>query len=268
MSISFACPECKAQIEVADEHAGQSGQCPRCERVIVIPSPKQPQPVLAGANVPSPSEPWRPREAGGSKPRPVDADEPVRPRRARTMAPPAGPTWPWVVGVFAAVVAAVLLFASFIVLVSWRKPDPRRRKMDIVVFKEQPTDRVAVGVLDDRRRVFLEKGIFKLDSELNQRDQIDFGAPRNSPCKIYQIELLANQNYVFELETGHFDSEIRLEQAGQLLQAGTGKGGAMARFEFQPRFTQVHNVIVTTTNRNLGHFTLTIQERQPMQKFP
>ena len=47
MSISFACPECKAQIEVAEEYAGHAGQCPRCHYVLVIPAPNQPAPILA-----------------------------------------------------------------------------------------------------------------------------------------------------------------------------------------------------------------------------
>ena len=61
MSISFACPECKVQIEVADEHAGQSGQCPRCQNVMIIPSGKQPLPTMAGA-APA-ADPWaKPRD--------------------------------------------------------------------------------------------------------------------------------------------------------------------------------------------------------------
>ena len=37
--------------------------------------------------------------------------------------------WPWVIGIAAAVAAAVLLFSSFIVLVSWRRPPEPTRKV-------------------------------------------------------------------------------------------------------------------------------------------
>ena len=60
MSISFACPQCKAQIEVGEEHVGHAGQCPRCQKVIVIPSPNQPMPILVGADA-SPREDPKPR---------------------------------------------------------------------------------------------------------------------------------------------------------------------------------------------------------------
>ena len=53
MSISFACPECRARIEVNEELAGHAGQCPRCQNVIVIPAPNQPIPVPAAPEAPS-----------------------------------------------------------------------------------------------------------------------------------------------------------------------------------------------------------------------
>ena len=127
MSLSFACPSCRAFMEVADELAGRSGQCPRCQHVFVVPSPALglPKPTLAGKAIPAtemipPTDPW-----AEEKPKPSPRSG--RPRRVHSVPPaPSGPLWPWFIAVPLGLVVAVLLFSSFIVLVSWRNRRPSR----------------------------------------------------------------------------------------------------------------------------------------------
>lgn len=40
--MKFNCPKCSQPIEVDDSYAGQTGNCPTCEELVVIPSPSSP----------------------------------------------------------------------------------------------------------------------------------------------------------------------------------------------------------------------------------
>ena len=46
MAFTFACPSCRAELLLPDEAAGQTGQCPRCEAVMPIPSSMQPRALV------------------------------------------------------------------------------------------------------------------------------------------------------------------------------------------------------------------------------
>src|ERR1700686_3648858 len=120
MSISFACPQCKAQVEVGDEFAGHAGQCPRCQNVIAIPSASQPTPVLVAEAMPALNE-------AKPKPRPALSKEPRRRRSPPAPTKPFGPIWPWAVGALAALVFTGLLISSLAVLVFWRRPAPTQK---------------------------------------------------------------------------------------------------------------------------------------------
>lgn len=37
MSITFECPHCQTQLQAAEEQAGQSGKCPKCQHVVNVP---------------------------------------------------------------------------------------------------------------------------------------------------------------------------------------------------------------------------------------
>ncbi len=259
MSISFACPECKVQIEVADEYAGHSGTCPRCQRVIEIPSGKQPLPTMVGAQtVP-------PRESARSKPRPADVDEPLaRPRRPRAAAlpkQPMGPIWPWFVGIFAAVVVVSLLISSFAVLVFWRKADPTRPAV-----QEFKGHGVTAGRLEGRRAM-MQDGVFQTRTALHPNDPIDLDHP-NSRAKVFDIQFIGGRDYVIELDSNQFDSELRLEDVGGPIITDFGnRGGRSARINWRPQFTDNYTVHVTNPNGGLGDFTVTIREANRIKPF-
>lgn len=42
--IKFACPHCKVHLEVDEEAAGQTVECPECKRPLIIPTPRPPDP--------------------------------------------------------------------------------------------------------------------------------------------------------------------------------------------------------------------------------
>ena len=262
MSISFACPQCKAQIEVGEEHVGHAGQCPRCKKVIVIPSPNQPMPILVGADA-SPREDPKPRR------RPEAKEPPARPRRTPAMPKqPAGPIWPWVVGVFGAVAIAALLFSSFAVLVFWRRPEPTRH-VALVEPKHGAINEakgVTIGRLEGQRAV-MQNGVFQIRSELHQDDPFDLDH-KNSHCKRYEIELIAGRDYILELETNQFDSEFRIEDLNGPLRTRFGNRGVpVARIDYRPQFTDVYVIYATSLNPALGNFTLTIREQNVPKPF-
>ena len=47
MDIQFKCPGCKNEMSVSDEMAGKRGTCPRCGRIITVPSQSENTPVFA-----------------------------------------------------------------------------------------------------------------------------------------------------------------------------------------------------------------------------
>ena len=54
MPISFACPHCGKQTNVADQYAGQTGPCSGCGQTITIPGGAGQTPFLAAPSAPSP----------------------------------------------------------------------------------------------------------------------------------------------------------------------------------------------------------------------
>ena len=265
MSISFACPECKAQIEVGDEFAGLSGQCPRCEKVIVIPSPNLPKARPAGASTSSapPPDAW-------AEPRSARRDEPRGRRRRPPPAPkePAGPLWPWLLGIAGAVAVTVLLFSSFFVLVLWRRPAPTRLA-PVAVFKNNalnPGEVVVVGQLDGKRAI-MQDGVFQIRSQLQPDDRRDPEHPATH-CKRYEIQLQANTMYTFELDSNQFNCEVRVESLkDDVLAQSANLGMRNARTEYQPFETKAYFVYASSMQPAFGNFTLTVREANRPKPF-
>jgi hypothetical protein len=258
MSISFACPECRAQIEVADEFAGHAGQCPRCHDVVVIPSPDQPAPILATV-VSTPAQ----REQPEPKPKRVERES-AAPRRRRTNPvpkQPAGPIWPWVVGFFGAVVMVALLISSFSVLVFWRRAPEPTRLGELV-----ENNRVTVGRLEGNR-AFMQNGVFQIRAELNKNDQFDFDH-EGSRSKRYEIELQANKLYVLEMDSNQFTCEVRCERPDNLeIVRSNPNGQRNAQLIHAPQQTRLYHVYATSIDPALGNFTLTIREQNRPKPF-
>lgn len=273
MSLTFNCPSCRAQMEVADELAGQTGQCPRCKEVFPIPSPKAPmavptaRPVGAKPTKIPPLDPW------GKEP-PRDEDAPRsrtgdRPRRNRPAPQPSGPVWPWLVGIGGVLAVGGLLFASFLVLVSYRKPisnDPRhqikQQQAQIALFNNQLT---TMGRLEGQQ-AFMQDGIFQVKADLNTND----GADRNNPaCRVkrYDIQLIANQTYVIEMDSNAFDCRVRLERMNQVMDERGFFGNRNAQILFRSFDTQIYTVYATSAVPANGPFTLTVREQHRMKPF-
>jgi TM2 domain-containing membrane protein YozV len=70
--IRFACPGCSATFTVADEKAGKTGKCPKCQSQFVIPAAE----ASAGADAPPPLPPPS-APAPSPPPPPADPNEPV-----------------------------------------------------------------------------------------------------------------------------------------------------------------------------------------------
>ena len=271
MSLSFACPECKAQMEVPDDLAGQAGQCPRCQHVFTIPSPQQALPVLVAKALPGeptkipPTDPWakhEPRE----RDRPRRSESP-RPRRPRPAPKPSGPLWPWFVGILGAFIVGSLLFSSFLVLVLWRKPVTHHVNLGIhpepIVIDNQ---RITAGGLEGRLAI-LDNGVFQVRTELTPNDPPD---PKDFRgilrSKQYDVELIAFKSYVIEQESNQILSLVRIEDGRVELQRRQAFGNMRsAQMFFTPIRTQIYTVYAGSTNPANGPFTLTIREQNRMK---
>ncbi len=265
MAISFPCPNCKTLIQVGEELTGQTGQCPRCQRLILIPSAQTPVPVLLDEQGrPVPTAP--PLASRRDKPAPVfgDNDDRPRSRRGRTAAEklPDGPTWPWALGIFGAIVIVILLFSSFVTLFTYR---PREVPSNLIVveqrrpFAEVPA--VTVGRLEGNRAI-MQDGVFQIRGMIAISDPIDFGAGVNglSRHKRYEIELRGDRNYIVEVDGKQFNATVRVEDRFDKNMEFFRGFGRHARLEYWPLRTEIHTIYASNVDGALGEFTLTIRE--------
>src|SRR6185437_8114019 len=115
------CPNCRAKLQVRDEHAGKRGKCPKCGSALDVPAKTPAAPVNAfdealapsTARKPAPmpppipahhAQPIAPGFTAPPAPEPVsvaggpvvdvDIDVPVR-RRSAKRRPAAQPNWTW-----------------------------------------------------------------------------------------------------------------------------------------------------------------------------
>ena len=274
MSISFACPQCWAQVEVGDEFAGHAGQCPRCQSVIAIPSATQPAPVPSKKETPPPP----PREAKSKpKPRPRMAEEPRRRRPPPEPAKPFGPIWPWLVGGLAAIVFVGLMVSSVAVLAFWRQPvvTPKRDDPPAGLNALQMNAPVAtIGRLEGKKAI-LQGGVFQARARFTDADFINFvdgqvGARGRS--RDFEIDMRANKDYTLEYESPHFDCYLNIDNIGRnfewppLAKAGA-RGNRVARMNFRPPIDGAYRITVSSFDPAVGEYTLTIREREMPRPF-
>jgi hypothetical protein len=265
MSLSFPCPGCHALITVPEEHEGRHGQCPRCRHLFEIPgsSPETSEPTQSATPtvyVP-PADPWAPR----SEEPEVDETAPPaeKPKPKKTPAPPAAPMrlWPWAVGVVAAGVMLLLLFAAIAVLAFWRKPErtPEIDRFADVQWNQGPRDILQGRMEGDR--VIPVNGMFQMSAELLPADGFDLDNI-NCHAKVYRIELSPNRDYDFEMSSDMFNCELRLESNDNVLREGRGMRGVRpALFRYRPFQRETLAIHVTSLQPAVGQFRLTVREQ-------
>jgi len=270
MSLSFACPGCKAKMEVSEELAGHSGQCPRCEHVFMIPVPAQlASPGKASPAAPTkvpPADPWaEPSKRAEDRPQPKPA--PVR--RAKLVPKPGAPIWSWALGLLAALVVFAMLVSSATVLAIYRKPSAARQPVNIVagpaVDQVLGNPRITAGRLEGRRAI-LQNGVFQAKSELNHNDAIDPQDP-TCRCKQFEVELIANRAYWIEMDADRFDSLVRVERFGNSLRESGQPGIRNAQILYTPPQTQIYTILTTCVDPGTGPFTITVREQGTIKPF-
>lgn len=263
MAIAFSCPSCKAHVQVGDDLAGQTGQCPLCERLIIIPSSAKPMPILLDADgnpVPilAPMK-TPPREE--SKPKSSRYDEPRRARRAAPVEKkPTGPMWPWALGILAGIAIVGLLLSSFIVLCAYRPIEPRTNVQVLEINRNKPRASM-IGKLEGNRAT-LQDGVFQVRGVLTRNDPVHL----NGRYKPYNVELRGNVHYVMEVDSDHFPAAIRLEdRRGKILLENRNPINGNVMIAHVPPFTDEFTVIATSMNPAFGEFTVTIREAHRMK---
>src|ERR1043165_3319257 len=209
MALSFACPGCKVELQLPDDLAGQTGQCPRCQRMMLIPSSSQPRPVLleetpppsAREKVPPASAQPRPATGKPTSSRPAPASPP-KPRWT-------GPVWPWLVGGLGLLICAGFLLASFTVLLTYRPGSPNTKTIKDAQKPHGQFQGVRFGRLDGNR-VTLVDGLFQVRTELNHNDVFDFGDNLRR-CKRFDVSLQQGKIYILEQDSQFFQPLLRLE---------------------------------------------------------
>lgn len=255
MSIAFVCPECEARMEVPDEHAGLSGQCPRCQHVFTIPSSNAPPVRRATPVLPPPIPDAEP-----------DTSRPLKNRRPRREPPapqPRGPAWPWLVGLPTALVVAGLLFSSLMVLNFHRRPaTPRLAIAAISTSPSSRDDLVSIGKLHGQR-VHFDGGAFTLKTLLTPTDPTD-NPPNGSRAKRFLLELQPGKLYQIEMESTRFNPFIELKDSAGFVMRNAGNfGNNKAQFDFEPRDPGVFTLRASSMDPRVGLFSLKITERVP-----
>ena len=260
MAISFTCPNCKAYINIGEESAGQTGQCPRCERLILIPSSDKPMPILLDEHG-NPVPILTPTKAV-----PREEAKPEPPRRARRVSvekKPSGPMWPWLLGILGGIAVFVLLLSSFIVLCSYR---PRENASNVRIVLNNPAVKpvTMIGRLEGQR-AFFQDGVFQMRASLRADDELhpqDFARRR----KRYEIELRGNTPYIFEMNSHVLTNAITMtDRNGNNIRDDRNPGQGNATIAFMPAFTDTYTVFVSSVHPGFGEFTLTIHEQGRMR---
>lgn len=264
MALSFACPGCKTLIQVGEELAGQTGQCPRCEQLLLIPSPQAPVAMLLDAEG-KPIPPTPPPPLPSRKPAPTVAPEQDKPRSRRRSVEkkPSGPTWPWAIGIGGAVLVFILLFSSFIALFTYR---PRAAHSNLIVVPQKLPNFDVNGVTHGRLNgnvAVMDNGIFRIrgrfaDEDINRGAGMDAGFP----ARRFKIHLNANVRYVLEMESKETSSYLRLENAvGGNIQSIGQHGVKRARID-NPwlQWDGNYTIYISNMERGLSDFTLTVRE--------
>lgn len=245
-------------MEVPDEHAGLSGQCPRCKRVFTIPTSNAP-PVRRATPVKPPPVPDAERDI--SRP-----SKNRRPRREPIPPTPRGPVWPWLVGLPAVLLVSGLLFSSLMVLGFHRRSAPPRPAIAALSTNASPIGNiVSVGKLDGNR-VQLEGGAFGLKSLLTPADPLD-GRWNGSRSKRFLVEMQAGKQYKIEMESARFNPYIALYAPTGAILKSAGHGNNKTMLEY---FNAGDPIVITlhaaNVNQGLGAFSLTITEHEPNAK--
>ena len=250
MSIAFGCPECEARMEVPDEHAGLSGQCPRCKHVFTIPSATAP-PVRRATPVPPAIPDLEPEIARPPKNR--------RQRRELPAPSPRGPVWPWLVGLPSALLVAGLLFSCLMVLSFYRRPAVSRSR--IAALSTSPKgDGVSIGKLDGNR-IQLDGGIFTFQTLLTPTDPTD-NRPNFSRAKRFLVELEPGKRYKIEMDSTRFHPFLELKDPAGIVVRNAGNFGInKAQFDFDARDPGVYSLRASSMDARVGIFSLTITER-------
>ena len=261
MAITFSCPSCKAHIQVGDDQAGQTGQCPRCERLMIIPSAQVHRPVLLDADgKPVPVLVQVSTQPGRSGTQERDEPE-TRGRRSRVPVEkkPSGPMWPWVLGTIGGIIVGILLFASFLALCNYRPPEPSPRVQFMQPRAEVVQRTVLAGRLEGQR-AFLQNGVFQLRSNLTTNDPVSaFDAACRS--KRYEVDLRRDVGYVIEMDSRQVASTIRVfDRFNNFINSRSNPGIGDASLFHRPQFTDNFFIEVSTTRPGLGEFVLTIRE--------
>lgn len=265
MAISFSCPSCRARIEVADEHAGQQGQCPRCEQLVQIPTEAMPPLLLPPVETPTvalpPADPWAAPEedepqiddAPAKKPKP-------KTRKAVTKTAPPLRLWAWAIGGTLLIITFGLFLSSLAVLIFWRRTETPPN-VDRLVGVSEP-DRL------QKDRLILKGGFVQVRDVIRPQDLVDPEDP-NCRCKRYQIDLKADRDYWFEQESFNFAPWFRIEEQRRLLKVDCINDAKLAKatLNFRPPADGVYMVFVSTIEPGFGEFTFTVRERPAPKAF-
>jgi hypothetical protein len=104
----------------------------------------------------------------------------------------------------------------------------------------------------------------KLDNRADPKSPVN---PPNA-CKVYSVNMKANQTYVIDLESKAFDSFLHvLDSTLQSVAADDDSGGNLnARVTFRPMNTGTYHVLATSLDGREGAFALRIRAQDPLKE--
>jgi putative membrane-bound dehydrogenase-like protein len=286
MPIATASPSCKQRLQVSDQQAGKAVRCPKCQQIFQVPFAA----AVVGAST-SPTSSIRAREhpplrLSDAGPRPGDDRFHPRPPRANTVLF-------WVIGL-ASGGLLVLVFMGVSIVVQWRLLAPPAEnstgvQQKVVVNKSafnkndaigpiekqpfpktpgqaQPNLKTLSGGKDEVLPAQLKNGFFQVESNLGADDFAD--PVRNARRKMYEVELAANSQYIFECSSDDFPVCVTVDVfpmpgADLVFPVGEGfdRGNAhKAQVPVKTLRQGLYRATVTSVGQGEGPFTLTIRK--------
>lgn len=106
----------------------------------------------------------------------------------------------------------------------------------------------------------LKDGQVAIDGQLDQTDAAD--TVRKQPCKVYTVDLKANQAYQIDMKSKAIDSYLRLEDAAlkELAHDDDSGGFPDARIIFKCTTEGKYRIIATTFAGGTGAFNLSVKQ--------
>ncbi|MBI3407501.1 MAG: DUF4339 domain-containing protein [Planctomycetes bacterium] len=135
----------------------------------------------------------------------------------------------------------------------WQPPPDFNRPQEVGLQRPNPPP---VGGM-----LRIPKDGLTINGQLTNADPLDPVLPHAPRCKVYLVNLNANERYTIDLVSTEFDAYLRVENEKffNLAEDDDSGGDLNAQIMFVPTQTGLYRIIATCFDEGIGRFTLTVR---------